>query len=107
MHSDANSRRVFHDDWRQRPRLQLDDDGRYAGSTGCNSLSGSYELDADGLRFLAPATTLIGCAPALAAAEKRLLDALTGVRQAQLAGTTLDLLDGTGKRRLRLEARGR
>ena len=52
-------------------------------------------------------STLIGCPPALAAAEKRFLDALSAVRQAQLAGTTLDLLDGTGKRRLRLEARGR
>ena len=70
-------------------------------------MSGGYQLDPDGLRFEPAAATLIGCAPSLAAAEKRFLDALSAIRQAQLAGTTLDLLDGAGKRRLRLEARGR
>jgi heat shock protein HslJ len=95
------------DDWRQRPTLRLDDQGKYTGSTGCNSMSGSYQLDPDGLRFVAAATTLIGCPPALGAVERRFLDALNSVRQAQLVGTTLDLLDSAGKRRLRLEARGR
>jgi heat shock protein HslJ len=50
---------------------------------------------------------LIGCAPSVGAMERRFLDALGAVRQAQLAGMTLDLLDAAGKRRLRLEARGR
>jgi heat shock protein HslJ len=95
------------DDGRQRPRLSLDDQGKYTGSTGCNAISGSYELDPDGLRFAAAATTLVGCPPAQATVEKRFLDALSAVREAQVAGTTLDLLDGAGKRRLRLEARGR
>lgn len=95
------------DDWRQRPRLKLEDDNRYTAWTGCNSLSGSYELDPRGLRFAAAAATLIGCAPPLAAAERRFIDALSAVREAQIAGTTLDLIDDAGKRRLRFEARGR
>jgi heat shock protein HslJ len=95
------------DDWRQRPTLRLDDQGKYTGSTGCNPMTGSYQLDPDGLRFTAAATTLIACLPTLGAMERRYLDALAAVRQAQIAGTTLDLLDGAGKRRLRLEARGR
>jgi copper homeostasis protein (lipoprotein) len=105
--TEIDGQRPVYDDWRQRPRLRLDDNGKFSGSTGCNSMSGSYQLDPDGLRFEPAAVTLIGCPPALAAAEKRFLDALSAVRQAQLAGTTLDLLDGAGKRRLRLEARGR
>ena len=56
---------------------------------------------------MASAATLIGCAPSVSAMERRFLDALGAVRQAQLAGLTLDLLDTAGKRRLRLEARGR
>jgi copper homeostasis protein (lipoprotein) len=105
--TEIDGERPAYDDWRQRPRLRLDDHGKFSGSTGCNSMSGSYQLDPDGLRFEPAATTLIGCSPALAAAEKHFLDALSAIRQAQLAGTTLDLLDATGKRRLRLEARGR
>lgn len=104
---EVDGEKPAYDDWRQRPRLRLDDHGRFGGSTGCNSMSGTYQLDPEGLRFAPAAVTMIGCSPALAAAEKRFLDALSAVRQAQLAGTSLDLMDGTGKRRLRLEARGR
>ncbi|MFO1160113.1 MAG: META domain-containing protein [Reyranellaceae bacterium] len=92
---------------RQQPTLRLDDQGKYAASTGCNSVAGSYQLDPEGLRFVAGATTLAECQAAPAAIERRFLDALAAVRQAQLSGTTLDLMDQTNKRRLRLEARGR
>jgi len=104
---EIDGERPTFDDWRQRPTLRLDDHGKYTASTGCNTLTGSYELDPEGLRFLASATTLIGCAPSIGAMERRFLDALGAVRQAQLAGLTLDLPDAAGKRRLRLEARGR
>jgi heat shock protein HslJ len=104
---EIDGERPAFDDWRQRPRLKLGDQGTYTGSTGCNTVPGTYELDPGGLRF-APATTpLAACPPALAAAERRFLEALGAVRQAQIAGTTLDLLDSAGKRRLRFEARGR
>ncbi len=104
---EIDGERPLFDDWRQRPTLRLDDQGKYTASTGCNTLTGSYQLDPEGLRFLASATTLIGCAPSVGALERRFIDALGAVRQAQLAGMTLDLLDAAGKRRLRLEARGR
>jgi heat shock protein HslJ len=105
--AEIDGERPTFDDWRQRPTLRLDDQGKYSGSTGCNPIAGSYQLGPDGLTFLAAATTLIGCLPTPAAVERRFLDALGAVRQAQIAGTTLDLVDGAGKRRLRLEARGR
>jgi heat shock protein HslJ len=104
---EIDGERPAFDDWRQRPTLRLDDHGKYTASTGCNSLVGSYELDPEGLRFLPSATPLNGCAPSVGALERRFVDALGAVRQAQLAGLTLDLLDAAGKRRLRLEARGR
>jgi heat shock protein HslJ len=88
--------------------LKLDEEGgKYTGATGCNTLVGSYDLDPEGLRFAPPETTLNACTTALAAAERRFIEALTAVRQAFIAGTTLDLLDNAGKRRLRFEARGR
>jgi heat shock protein HslJ/membrane-bound inhibitor of C-type lysozyme len=104
---EIDGERPAYDDWRQRPRLRLDDHGKFAGSSGCGSMSGTYQLDTDGLRFQPADVAAADCPPAVAAAEKRFLAALSAVRQAQLAGTTLDLTDGTGKRRLRLEARGR
>jgi heat shock protein HslJ len=104
---EIDGERPTFDDWRQRPRLRLEENDRYSAWTGCNTMAGAYTLDPDGLRFAAAATTLIGCPPPLVAAERRFIDALSAVRAAQIAGTTLDLLDGAGKRRLRFEARGR
>ena len=46
------------------------------------------------------------CPPAETAIEKRFLAALEAIRTAQISGTTLDLMDGTGKKRMRFEARG-
>ena len=51
--------------------------------------------------------TMMACPPAETAMEKRFVAALDAIRTAQISGTTLDLIDGTGKRRMRLEARGR
>ncbi|MBM3648012.1 MAG: META domain-containing protein [Alphaproteobacteria bacterium] len=104
---EIDGERPVFEDWRQRPSLKLEDGDRYTGSTGCNAISGRFELDPDGLRFVAPTTTLTACPPAVAGGERRFLDALAAVRQAQITATTLDLKDAAGKRRLRLEARGR
>lgn len=104
---EIDNEKPTYEDWRQRPRLRLDEQGQYSGSAGCNALAGSYQLDADGLRFLPGAATLMACPPAVAAAEQRFLSALAEVRQAQISGVTLDLSDPSGKRRLRFEARGR
>ena len=95
------------DEWRRRPLMRLDDLGKFTASTGCNTLGGDYVLDPDGLRFVPGPMTMMACPPAETAIEKRFVDALSAVRTAQIAGTTLDLNDGAGKRRMRLEARGR
>ena len=51
--------------------------------------------------------TLAACQPPSDAVERRFIDALGAVKSAQIAATTLDLKDASGKLRLRLEARGR
>lgn len=95
------------DDWRRRPIMRLDDAGRFTASTGCNTMGGDYVLDPEGLRFVPGPMTLMACPPAETEIEKKFVAALAAVRTAQIAGTTLDLNDGAGKRRMRLEARGR
>ena len=95
------------DDWRRRPLMRLDDLDKFTASTGCNTLAGEYVLDPAGLRFTPGPMTLMACPPAETAIEKRFVAALSAVRTAQISGTTLDLNDETGKRRMRLEARGR
>jgi heat shock protein HslJ len=104
---EIDGERPTFDDWRRRPTLRLAYDGKYTASTGCSSLIGSYQLDPDGLRFLVSADTLAACPGPAGDVERHFLDALRAVRQAQIAATTLDLLDESGKRRLRFEARGR
>lgn len=99
--------RLTFDDWRRRPLMRLDDLGKFTASTGCNTLGGDYVLDPAGLRFTPGPMTMMACPPAETAIEKRFVAALEAIRTAQISGTTLDLVDGTGKRRMRLEARGR
>jgi heat shock protein HslJ len=104
---EINGERPAFDNWRDRPTLKLDEDGKYSASTGCNSIAGAYQLDPEGLRFQPAATTLKACDSHQGDIERGFLQALAAVRQAQIAGTTLDLTDAAGKRRLRLDARGR
>lgn len=99
--------RLTFDDWRRRPLMRLDDLGKFTASTGCNTMSGDYVLDPAGLRFTPGPMTMMACPPTETAIEKGFVAALDAVRTAQISGTTLDLIDGTGKRRMRLEARGR
>lgn len=99
--------RLAFDDWRRRPLMRLDDLGKFTASTGCNTLGGDYVLDPAGLRFTPGPMTMMVCPPAETAIEKRFVAALDAIRTAQISGTTLDLIDGMGKRRMRLEARGR
>lgn len=104
---EIDGNRLAFGDGLRRPTLTLDDDGKFSASTGCNSLGGSYTLDPNGLRFIAGPMTLAACQPPSDTVERRFIDALGAVTSAQIAATTLDLKDASGKLRLRLEARGR
>ena len=78
------------------PTLRLED-GQVSGSTGCNSFSGSYTLDATSLTFGALATTAMACADPLGAVEGPYLVALALVGGWSLTDGTLQLLDAAGQ----------
>ena len=77
---------------------------RLAGSTGCNRLDGSYELDGQGLGIGSVATTKMLC-PDLQDQERAMLSALARVAAWRLEGQHLELLDAEGAVLLRLEER--
>jgi len=60
-------------------RLSFDSGGNVSGSTGCNSISGSYALDGSALTFGPLATTRMACEDALMVQEVAVLEALSGV----------------------------
>lgn len=80
------------------------EDGRLAGSTGCNRMMGEYERDGDRLRFGQVATTMMACPGEVMGLEREFLDALDAVASWQVEGETLTLVDGEGEARARFEA---
>jgi putative lipoprotein len=75
--------------------LVLDDSqDRYAGSTGCNSISGAFELDGNTLHFKAGAMTMMACPDPLMKQEQAFTAALQSVTTYRINGTTLELLAG-------------
>lgn len=79
------------------------EEGRVAGSTGCNRLMGGYRLDGDALGFDRPATTLMAC-PEGMTTERDFLDALEEVAAWRVEGKVLTLSDADGEPLARFEA---
>ncbi len=76
------------------PDLYLDGtDGSVAGSTGCNRLVGSFQLDEEGLTFSPAATTRMGCPDPASEVESAILDVLERTRSHRLIEGGLELLD--------------
>ena len=85
------------------PWIRLDGkERRVNGSGGCNSLTGSYELDADRLTFGAIASTRMAC-PQGMDTEQALHEAMGRVSGWRIAGQHLELLDAAGVRVARFE----
>ncbi|MFO7960762.1 MAG: META domain-containing protein [Nitriliruptoraceae bacterium] len=78
--------------------LVFREDGRLVGSTGCNRLTGDYELDGDLLVLGAVATTRMACLDdRVAQQEQRVLAVLqAGTLEVELEGTRLVLRAGDG-----------
>lgn len=76
---------------------------RVAGSGGCNRLIGGFELEGDRLRFGRMASTKMFCPDGMDQ-ERRFLQELQRVERYRIRGSHLDLLDGAGTVRARLEA---
>ena len=67
--------------------LQFLSDGKVAGSTGCNRLMGSYEINGKQLTIQPGGTTMMACPPALMNQERKLLDLLPTIRQFRVDAT--------------------
>lgn len=76
----------------------------FNATIGCNMMRGSYTLEGDGLSFGNAAMTMMACPPPLDARERALSGALSDVAAWAVNGTTLELFDAEGGRRLLAEA---
>jgi len=75
--------------------LVLTAEGRkVAGSTGCNRMAGTYELEKDALRFKPMALTMMACLEPLMKQEQAFVEALKATSSYRIAGETLELRDG-------------
>jgi len=78
------------------PHLTFGVDGNVSGSTGCNSVSGSYAADGPALTFGPLATTRMACEQNLMAQEAAVLEALAAVSGWEIdADGRLHLTGGT------------
>lgn len=74
--------------------LVLDpDQKRYSGSSGCNRITGTFQLQGDSLQLMGGAMTMMACPEALMKQEKEFNEALTATGSYQLTGNVLELLE--------------
>jgi heat shock protein HslJ len=78
-------------------------DNRITGSGGCNSISGTYDLNGDNLKFGQTISTMMACVNGMAT-EQSMLKALLQARRYKITGQQLNLLDEAGKTLARFEA---
>ncbi len=85
------------------PHLVFREEGRLAGSDGCNRMIGAYELDGASIEFSGLGTTRMACPEGMAQAE-RFRSALEEVDRYRIVGRHLEMLDAAERLRLRFEA---
>jgi len=75
--------------------FMLDPEGKsYSGSSGCNRLTGKFQLDGDSLQLLGGAMTMMACPEPLMKQEQEFNKALTATGSYKLSGNVLELLAG-------------
>lgn len=85
----------------QQPTLTFAD-GRVSGSTGCNTVSGAFTQNGDGVTFSPMAVTQMACPDPVMSQETSFLAALNKVARASGDATTVRLLDAAGETLLTL-----
>jgi len=76
----------------------------FNATVGCNMIRCGYTLEGDALSFGQAAMTMMACPPPLDERERALADAFADVAAWAVNGTTLELFDAGGARRLLAEA---
>ena len=85
------------------PSLVFHEDGRLAGSDGCNRLIGRFEEQSGTLEFSGLATTRMACPEGMEQAS-RFVQALDAVHDYRIIGETLEMRDAAGELLMRFEA---
>ena len=85
--------------------IRFDDASHFSGSTGCNSLGGTWKSSGSGISFGETSTTLIGCPGPGGEQEAAFNAALGATRAYAIDRGTLLLKDGSGALRMTFEAR--
>jgi copper homeostasis protein (lipoprotein) len=85
------------------PHLVLNDEGRVAGSDGCNRLMGSYEFDGPRLEFSQLASTMMACPQGMEQADQ-FRAALERVVRYRIVGSHLELFNDDDEMLARFEA---
>jgi len=85
--------------------IRFDDASHFSGSTGCNSLGGTWKSSGSDISFGEIRTTLIGCPGPVGEQEAAFNAALSATRSYAIDRGTLLLKDGSGALRMTFEAR--
>ena len=87
------------------PGLQFDaETSRFAGSGGCNSMTGPYKLDGPNLAFGMVAGTMMMCPDEMMKVEQAFGEALRRTAGYRVTGRRLELLDAESRTLARFEA---
>ena len=82
--------------------LLFPEEGRVAGSAGCNRYFGSVTVDANSISFGNAGATMMACPEARMKQEQRFMDALNNISRGEIVdGDWLVLFDDTGAERIR------
>jgi heat shock protein HslJ len=85
------------------PFLELQEDGRVAGFSGCNRFGGSYIRTGSDLKFDRVNSTLMACREPAMGLERQVLKALSQVKSYKIMGDQLTMLGAEGEIVLRLK----
>jgi len=81
-----------------RPRLEFQPDGRVAGYSGCNSVSGTWKLEGDAVRLGPLIMTKRACPGARDEMERRFMQAVGGNARLSIVGGRLVAVGEGGAR---------
>ncbi|GAB0103203.1 META domain-containing protein [Nocardia sp. JMUB6875] len=86
-----------------RPALTISPDGKLSGSAGCNTMTGTAQVDGDEVTFQV-ATTRMMCDPQVMEVEQQVLQALDGKTEATIDSDELTLRNTANNTGLKLRA---
>ncbi|ABG29935.1 META domain-containing protein [Roseobacter denitrificans] len=85
--------------------IRFEQDGRYFGNGGCNSIRGRFVTNGDAILLGPAAATMMACPEEIMQQEFGFLQTLDSVRQFDRSGTELTLSDAAARVVMRLRQR--